>query len=87
MKIHLKEDHYISPPENTVGLSVCQNPDAFGLEFTSTINNIKVQIDEEPFENVSNVRIGFFNTCAEEVLAALTEFVKTRYINNSKRGN
>ena len=87
MSVFIRPLHYISPPENTVGVSVCQNPDAFGLEFASTINNIKVQIDEEPFENVSNVRIGFFNTCAEEVLAALTEFVKTRYINNSKRGN
>ena len=81
MKIHLKEDHYISPPENTVGVSVCQNPDAFGLEFTSTINNIKVQVDEEPVEAVSNVRIGFFNASAETVLAALTEFIKSQLPN------
>ena len=84
MKLHLKEDHYASPPENNTGIFIIQKSDCLGLEFTSTINNIRLQVDEEPVEAVSNVRIGFFNVSATEVLAALTEFVNTKYIHSKK---
>lgn len=81
MKLHLKEDHYASPPENNTGIFIIQKSDCLGLEFTSTINNIRLQVDEEPVEAVSNVRIGFFNTSATEVLVALTEFIKSQLPN------
>ena len=81
MKLHLKEDHYASPPENNTGIFIIQKSDCLGLEFTSTINNIRLQVDEEPVEAVSNVRIGFFNVSATEVLVALTEFIKTQLPN------
>ena len=81
MKLHLKEDHYASPPENNTGIFIVQKSDCLGLEFTSTINNIRLQVDEEPVEAVSNVRIGFFNVSATEVLVALTEFIKTQLPN------
>ena len=82
--MHLKEDYYASPPGNDTEVSIIQKSDCLGLEFTSTINNIRLQINEEPAESVSNVRLGFFNTSAVEVLAALTEFVNTNY-SHSKR--
>ena len=84
MKLHLKEDHYASPPENNTGIFIVQKSDCLGLEFTSAINNIRLQVNEQAVEAVSNLRIGFFNTSAVEVLTALTEFVNTQYIHSKK---